>query len=206
MRRTVAAAVDAGVAIGAHVGLPDLVGFGRRSMAITAQQAYDIAVVQIGALAAVARTQGASLTHMKPHGALYHMAENDPELAEALARAVHDVDPGLRLVGMSGGRLLEAGKGIGLNVTHEVFADRRYQADGRLVSRQQQGAVIEDPQQAASQAIDLALHGTVRTRDGQTLERTADSICVHGDRADAENFARTLHKELRQAGIELRHP
>lgn len=206
MRVAVATAVAAGVAIGAHVGLPDLVGFGRRAMAVTAQQVHDFTVVQIGALQAVARAQGASLTHMKPHGALYHMAENDPVIGEALARALRDVDPSLRLVGRANGRLLECGNAMGLTVTHEVFADRRYRSDGRLLPRAQPGAVIDDPDQAAEQAVALALHGVVTAGNGNILSLRADSICIHGDRGDAANFARILHRRLREVGVVLQRP
>lgn len=206
MRQTVAAAVAAGVAIGAHVGLPDLAGFGRRTMAISAQQAHDITVVQLGALSAMARVHDARLSHMKPHGALYHMAEDDPALADALARALHDVDPSLHLVGRAGGRLCEAGQGIGLATNNEVFADRRYQADGTLVPRTHADAVIDDAQTAAQQALDLALHGTVTAIDGSRINVQTDTICLHGDRDDAEFFARTVHQTLRDAGVTLRHP
>lgn len=203
MRETVSAAHQAGIAIGAHIGLPDLVGFGRRAMSISAQQAYDLTVVQIGALMAVARTVGAALVHVKPHGALYHMAEQDQDLAGALARAIRDVDPTLRLTAFADGQLIATGQAMGLAVTHEVFADRRYQADGRLVPRSKPDAVIEDADAVAQQAVDLAVHGRVTTINGSTLELRADSICVHGDRDDAETVARTLHQHLRKAGVSL---
>lgn len=206
MRETVAAAVAAGIAIGAHVGLPDLAGFGRRAMAVSAQQVYDFTVVQIGALQAVARAQGAGLSHVKPHGALYHMAEDEAAVGEALARAVHDVDASLRLVGRANGRLVEYGNAIDLAISHEVFADRRYRSDGHVVPRSQHGAVIDDPDEAAQQAVDLALHGKVTTRDGSTLNLRADSICVHGDRDDAASFAKTLHERLRDVGVVIQRP
>lgn len=206
MRETVAAAVAAGVAIGAHVGLPDLAGFGRRAMAVSAQQVYDFTVVQIGALQAVARAQGAELTHMKPHGALYHMAEDDVAIGEALARAVRDVDPSLRLVGRANGALVQYGKAAGLAITQEVFADRRYQSNGHLVPRSQPGAVLDDPDAAAEQAIALALHGVVSADDGSILSLRADSICIHGDRHDAPTFAKIVHQRLRAAEVALRSP
>lgn len=203
MRRTVTAAVEAGVTIGAHVGLPDLAGFGRRAMALRPQEAYDLCIVQIGALSAVAATCGTSLAHMKPHGALYHMAEHEPDLARALAQAVHDLDPGMRLVGRSGGQLVDAGQGLGLPVAHEVFADRRYQTDGQLVPRSVPGAVIEGVDEAATQALELAMHGRVRTLHGTTLELRADTLCIHGDRPDAEAMAQGIHQILRAAGVAI---
>ncbi|GAB3033488.1 5-oxoprolinase subunit PpxA [Oleiagrimonas citrea] len=204
MRRTVVLAAESGVAVGAHVGLPDLAGFGRRAMALSAQQVYDLAVVQIGALSAVARTQGVKVMHMKPHGALYHMVERDEDLAKALARAVYDIDASMRLLGRSGGRLVACGQQLGLSVAHEAFADRRYLSDGHLVPRGERGAVIEDVNIAAAQAVKLAEEGAVETVDGTLLSLRADTICVHGDRHDAVAFARLMHQQLRASGVELR--
>ena len=135
MRRTVHAAVAHGVAIGAHPGLPDLVGFGRRDMAVSAQDAYDMTVYQIGAVQAVATAAGTTLQHVKPHGARYNMAAVSPPLADAIARAVRDVNPRLILLGLSGSALLAAGPSHGIRTASEVFADRNYQADGTLVPR-----------------------------------------------------------------------
>src|SRR5690625_2614698 len=135
MRRTVAAALQHNVAIGAHPGLPDLVGFGRRTMDVSAQDVYDLVVVQVGALAAVAASQGARLHHVKAHGALYNMAANDPQLATAVAEAVKSVDPQLVLFGLAGSHQVEAGRKAGLKVAQEVFADRTYQDNGLLTPR-----------------------------------------------------------------------
>jgi UPF0271 protein len=203
MRITVKAALEAGVAVGAHVGLPDLAGFGRRAMSISAQQAYDLCIVQIGALQAVAATFDAKLAHMKPHGALYHMAEQQPEVAQALARAVRDMGGSMRLVGLSGGGLLKAGQDMGVPVVHEVFADRRYQSDGRLVPRGEEGAVIESLEDIAEHALALALHNHAITAEGRILDLRADSVCIHGDRDHAADIARTVHQRLRKAGVRL---
>ncbi|HET6806532.1 MAG TPA: 5-oxoprolinase subunit PxpA [Frateuria sp.] len=204
MRATVQAAAGAGVAIGAHIGLPDLAGFGRRAMAMAPAELYALTVVQLGALAAMARTAGAEVTHLKPHGALYHMVEQDPALAQAVVQAIRDVDPGLRLVGLAGGALVHAGRDAGLAVVHEAFADRRYRADGHLVARGQPGAVIEDPAAAVRQAVVLACEGVVDSVDGEPVRVRADSLCVHGDRPDAALFAQALHEGLRAAGVTLR--
>ncbi len=206
MRRTVRAAVEADVAIGAHVALPDLQGFGRRAMAISAAEAYAMCVVQVGALQAVAHTCGASLAHMKPHGALYHMVEKEPALAKALVQAVRDVNDTLRIVGRSGGRLVQTARTMGLDAADEVFADRSYLDDGTLAPRGTAGAVIEDAAQAVQQALDMVLHGEVNTAGGQRLQLRADTLCIHGDRDDAEAFAKALHQGLRGANVTLHHP
>lgn len=203
MLATVRAAADAGVAVGAHVGLPDLVGFGRRALAVSAAELHAMTVVQLGALAAVARTVNLRVGHLKPHGALYHMAEQDPALAQAIVAAIRDVDTGVRLVGLAGGALVRAGEAAGLAVAHEAFADRRYLADGRLVPRGTAGAVIEDIDAAVRQAVTLAVEGLVTSVDGGTVRVHADTVCVHGDRADAAAFAQALHDGLRAAGVSL---
>ncbi len=204
MLATVKAAEEAGVAIGAHVGLPDLLGFGRRAMAIDPQELYAMTVVQIGALQAVARTVGTSVSHVKPHGALYHMLETDRSLAGALVAAVSDLDRGLTVFGRAGGSLLQVAAAAGLGVAHEAFADRRYGSDGRLVPRRSEGALIDDVATAVHQAVALALHGEVDSHQGGRLKVSADSLCVHGDRADAEAFARGLHEGLQAAGVTIR--
>ena len=144
MRRTLGLAVEAKVAIGAHVSLPDLAGFGRREMRVSADDTYAMTLYQIGALAAFARAAGTRLHHVKPHGALYNMAARDRVLADAIAQAVHDFDPALILVGLAGSELPQAGTRAGLRVAHEAFADRRYESDGSLMARGKSGAVIDD--------------------------------------------------------------
>lgn len=204
MRRTVELAHARGVAIGAHPSLPDLQGFGRREMRIDADEAHALVIYQVGALAAFARAAGSALTHVKPHGALYTMAARDRGLAEAIARAVHDVDARLVLVGLAASELTAAGARAGLRVAHEAFADRRYLADGRLVARSQADAVIEDVEAAVAQAVSIATRGVVGTIDGSTRAIQADTICVHGDRAAAGEFARRLRSALLDAGVALR--
>lgn len=202
MRRTVRAALGAGVAIGAHIGLPDLLGFGRRAMAVRADELEAMCVAQIGALQAMAHAEGGRLTHVKPHGALYHMLETDAALAEAVVRAVASAGP-LRLLGLAGGRLLGAGQRAGLAIAHEAFVDRAYQASGQLLPRDQPGAVLDDPALATAQAVALATRGEVTCVDGHRLVLRADTLCVHGDRPGAAVFAEALHAGLRQAGVTL---
>ncbi|QBB71399.1 LamB/YcsF family protein [Pseudolysobacter antarcticus] len=204
MQRTVAAAVAQGVAIGAHPSLPDLQGFGRRVMAITANEAYALTLYQIGALSAFAHAAASRLHHVKPHGALYNMAARDTTLAQAIAQAVRDADAALILVGLAGSALPAAGAALGLKVGHEAFADRRYEADTSLTPRGEKDAVIHDIDVAIAQALSIVTQANVTTRDGKILSLQADTICVHGDRADAAMFAERLRAALDQAGIGVR--
>lgn len=206
MRLTVAAAMRQGVAIGAHPGLPDLQGFGRRRMAVSAQEAYDMMVVQIGALAAVAASQGARLHHVKAHGALYNMAAQDAGLAQALARAVHDVDPGLVFYGLAGSAMVSAAEALGLRVASEVFADRGYQADGSLTPRGQPGALIEDVGASIRQVLQMVRQGTVTPLAGAPFPVRPDTLCLHGDQPGALAFGRALREALGEAGIEVAAP
>lgn len=206
MKRTVRLARDAGVAVGAHPGLPDLAGFGRREMQVTAEEAHDLVVYQIGALAAVARAEGVRLEHVKPHGALYNMAARDRRLAAAIAAAVQSVDDSLVLFGLAGSTLLAAGEAAGLRVASEVFADRAYEPDGSLVSRTKEGAVVHDPSVVIERAIAMACDGQVTATDGSRVRLRADTICVHGDTPGAANLARQLRRALEEAGIAVKAP
>jgi UPF0271 protein len=203
MHKTVLLAKQHGVAIGAHVSLPDLQGFGRREMKIPADDAYALTLYQIGALSAFARVAGMRVAHVKPHGALYNMAAKDAVMADAIARAVRDFDAQLILVGLAGSELPKAGAVLGLAVAHEAFADRRYEADGSLTPRSVEGAVIEDADTAVAQAVQIATKGKVDIRAGGTLDLHADTICVHGDRPDAARFARRLREGLKATGVEV---
>jgi len=203
MRRTVALAVRHGVAIGAHVSLPDLQGFGRREMHVSADEAYAMTLYQLGALAAFAQAAGVRVRHVKPHGALYNMAARDAALADAIAQAVRDFDAELILVGLANSELPRAGERAGLKVAHEAFADRRYQADSSLTPRREADAVIEDVDAAVAQALSIATRGEVVARDGSKIAFQADTICVHGDRPDAAMFAQRLRTALQQAGVDV---
>jgi UPF0271 protein len=158
---------------------------------------------QVGALTGMARAAGTLLRHVKPHGALYNQAARDPALADAVARAVRDFDPELRLVGLAGGESGRAARRHGLPAIEEVFADRAYLADGSLAPRGTPGAVIEDAEQALRQTLDLVLRGRVRCLDGGELQIRADSICLHGDGAHALQFARLLRLRLEQEGVSI---
>ncbi len=201
MRETVKLAIENGVRVGAHPGLPDLVGFGRRKLAITPQEGYDMVVYQIGALQAFLSVHGEAMQHVKPHGALYQMASGDSELARALAQAVYDVSPKLILFGLAGSRLTEAGEAIGLQVAHEVFADRTYQADGSLTPRSQPVALLSDRGQAADQVVRMVKEGVVTSQQKTDVPLRADTVCLHGDGAHAVEFARYIRRRLEEEAI-----
>jgi UPF0271 protein len=204
MRKTVAAAIQHGVALGAHPGLPDLAGFGRRNIDITPAEAYDMVVVQVGSLAGVAASQGARLHHVKAHGALYNMAARNDELAEAIARAVFDVDSSLVLYALASSKQVEAGRRHGLTVAEEVFADRTYQNDGSLTSRKQPGAMIEDADTSIRQVLRMITEGTVGTVQGDDVPVHADTLCIHGDQPGAVVFAQAIRRALADREIAVR--
>jgi len=204
MRRTVRLCLDRGVSIGAHPGLPDLAGFGRREIRITASEAYELTVYQIGALQAFVRAEGGVMRHVKPHGALYNMAAADPALADAIACAVQRVDPALILYGLAGSELIRAAARIGLRAAAEAFADRAYRPDGTLAPRSQSGAVIADAAQAAQQAVRIAQTQSVTAIDGRDIAIAADTLCIHGDTPDALEFASRIRQELERSGIDIR--
>jgi UPF0271 protein len=206
MRRTVQRAKALGVAIGAHVSLPDLQGFGRREMSVSATEVHALTLYQIGALHAFTRAADVPLAHVKPHGALYNMAARDRVLAEAIVDAMHDFDPAMHLYGLAGSALIEAGRARGLSVVAEAFVDRRYCIDGSLQPRREPGAVIDDIEQALTQATAIALHGEVSSSDGATLTMHAGTLCLHGDGAHALELARRLRVVLEGAGLRIAAP
>lgn len=204
MARTVALAVKRGVALGAHPGLPDLVGFGRRAMGVTPTEVWDLVAYQIGALSAFARRHRQELGHIKPHGALYALAEQDAGIAEAIAQAVADAGEWLVLVGQSGGRLTQAGEAAGLRAAHEVFADRAYLPSGRLQPRDQPGAVLTDPEIVTARVVQLARQGTLTATDGSVLTLRADTLCLHGDTPGAARLAAAVRAALDAEGVAVR--
>jgi 5-oxoprolinase (ATP-hydrolysing) subunit A len=206
MRATVHAAAALGLAIGAHPGLPDLLGFGRRSMAVSPAEAYDMVVYQVGAMQAVARAAGTTLAHVKPHGALYNMAAADDALADAIARAVRDVDAALVLVGLSGSNSIDAGVRLGLRTAREVFADRHYRANGSLVPRSSPHALVTDVSVAVSRALRMVRTGRVTASDGTEIAVVAETICIHGDAPGASAFAQQIRSALHADGIAVLAP
>ena len=206
MRETVALCRQHDVAIGAHPSFNDREHFGRKQQAITPNDAHALVLYQLGALDAIALAQGVVLRHVKPHGALYNQAASDDALADAIARAVHDFDPTLVLYGLSGSALTAAGERLGLRVVHEVFAERRYEADGRLTPRSEPDAVIDDLDESLAQVRMIIGDGRVIARTGESVALRVDTLCLHGDRPDAAGFARALRAGLEADGIRVESP
>ncbi len=206
IRRTVRRAVDAGVVIGAHPSLPDLMGFGRRNMKITPDEMYDYIIYQAGAVEAFARAAGSRLHHVKAHGQLYNMAATDPSLADAMARAVRDLGGAVQLYALSGSCMLVAAQAIGLPVIGEVFADRSYQDDGTLTPRGRPGAMIEDEARAVQQALRMIEQHEVASLGGKTVMVTPGTLCLHGDQPGAVAFANALRRAFAARGIALKAP
>lgn len=203
MEKTVVAAKAAGVAVGAHPGYPDLMGFGRRNMVCTPKEAKAYVKYQLGALQAFAVSQGMKIQHCKPHGALYNMAGKDLDLALGIAEAIAEVDKDIILMGGSGSKMLEAGKQLGLRVASEVFADRAYQADGSLVPRSKPGAVIHDTDEAIARTVRMVKEGKVTAITGEEVSLDAHSICVHGDNPQAVEFVKNIRARLIAEGVSI---
>lgn len=203
MRRTVELAARHGVGVGAHVSFPDLVGFGRREMQLPPAELEADVLYQIGALAAFCRVAGASLRHVKPHGALYNMAQRDRAVADAVARAVAAYDRRLILFAQPHSAAAEAGVAAGLQVAFEVFADRAYTADGKLASRSLPGSVIHDPDAVAERALAMVRDGQVTALDGTVVPVQADTICVHGDTPGAVELIARIRSRLLAEGARI---
>ena len=201
MRVTVHAAAAHHVAVGAHPGLPDLAGFGRREMAVSPQAVYDMTSYQIGALRGIARAAGVTVKHIKPHGALYNMAAVRSPIADAIALAVRDTDGSLTLVALSGSCLIDAGRATGLRTASEVFADRNYMPDGTLVPRSAPNAIVNDADEAAARAVRMVQSHRVTAIDGSDVTVLAETICIHGDAPYAALFAQRIRVALAAANI-----
>jgi len=206
MRATVLLALKHRVAIGAHPSLNDREHFGRRELPVSPAEVQLLVLTQTRVLQIIARQCGATVAHVKPHGALYHMAARDAALAEAVAAAVHEADPQLILFGPPNSKLLAAGQARGLRVANEVFADRTYQPDGSLTPRTQPGALINEANAAVAQVREMVRDGVVTALDGSRVPITADTVCLHGDGTQAVFFATRLNAELRKSRIELKAP
>jgi UPF0271 protein len=204
MRLTVERARRAGVAVGAHPGFPDRLGFGRRAMAVTPDEAYAMTLYQIGALDAIARAAGTCIRHVKPHGALYNAAARDAALADAIAAATRDAGAGLTLVGQPSSELERGAERAGVRFAAEVFADRTYLADGSLTPRGRPDAFVRDSGEAAARIVGMLREGNVEALTGERVPIRADTVCLHGDNPEAVEFARAVRTALDRAGIEVR--
>ena len=203
MNETIQLAKENSVGIGAHPGLPDLQGFGRRKMDIKPKEIYNLVVYQLGALNGFCKIHGARINHVKPHGALYNMGAKNKEIAQAIAQAVYDFDKSLVLVGLSNTLLISEAEALGLRTASEVFADRRYEDDGQLVSRQESDATITNTDEALQQVLKMVTENKVVSKNGKEIDLQADTICVHGDGAHALDFVTQIRKKLTKEGIDI---
>jgi UPF0271 protein len=203
IERTIRLAIDHDVALGAHPGYPDLVGFGRRDLDMTPDELRTSIIYQVGAVAAIARSLGAELRHVKPHGALYNRAARNGAVAETIAAALRLASPELVLVGLAGSALIHAGVAAGLQVASEAFADRAYEADGSLRSRRLPGAILATPAAAAKQALSIVRDGRVTALDRTVVAVRADTICIHGDTPGAPDYVAAVRAALDKAGVTI---
>ncbi|MBA7547439.1 5-oxoprolinase subunit A [subsurface metagenome] len=203
MRYTVKLAKENNVAIGAHPGLPDLQGFGRRNMDITPKEAKNLIIYQIGALQAIAKSEGLNLQHVKPHGALYHMVASDKKLGQAVAEAILEIDKDLILVCLAGSEIIDIALKLGLRVAREGFADRAYNSDGTLVKRNIAGSVINEPKRITNRILKMIHQQKIDTIDGKTINLHADTICLHGDNKNALNIIKAIRKTLVKEKIKV---
>lgn len=203
MAKTVAIAKKEGVSVGAHPGLPDLMGFGRRVMNISPAEAKAYTLYQIGAMAGICKAQGVTLQHVKPHGAFYNMAAKDYELSRGICEAIYEFDKSLIVLALSGGELVRAAKDMGLRTALEVFADRAYEEDGSLVDRRKEGAMVTDEGIAIKRVVRMVKEGKVTAITGKDISIKADSICVHGDGEKALAFVEKIRQAMQEEGVEI---
>lgn len=204
MRKSVQLCLGAGVAIGAHPGYPDMQGFGRRSIVFTPEEIYSMVIYQAGALKAITESEGGSMRHIKPHGAMYNDAAADPLKASAIAEAVRRCGDDLVLLCLHGSMMEQAAIRAGIPYASEAFADRQYTPLGALVPRNEKGSVIDNPAVCASRALSIASEKRIVTADGTYLHLNADSVCVHGDTPGSVEIAKAIRKTLNNMGIEVK--
>ncbi len=203
MKKTIKNCAEKGVAVGAHPGYPDLVGFGRRNMKCTPEEEYADCLYQIGAISAFCCANGLCIQHVKPHGAMYNQAAKDPELAGAIAQAVKDSGKDVILMGLANSEFEKAAKEMGVPFAAEAFADRGYMPDGSLVPRSQPGAIIHDVNAAAERVVRMVTEGTVEAIDGTVINFRPHSICMHGDTPEAVEMAKAVRSALQAAGVKV---
>ena len=201
MRRTIRLAKQHGVAVGAHPGFPDLVGFGRREMQAAPSEVEDMVLYQLAAMAGIAAAEGVRLQHVKAHGALYNMAARDAALARAIASAVAAFDRSLIFFGLPNSPLLREGEKAGLRVAAEVFADRTYERDGSLTPRRVPNSVIHEPSHVVDRAVAMVTTGRVTATTGETIALRADTLCLHGDTPGSADLARRIRQAFTDAGV-----
>ena len=203
IRQTVARALEHRLAVGAHPSFPDLQGFGRRHINCSPQEVFDLVLYQTGVLAAVTRALGGRLHHVKPHGALYNSAARDSQLASAIARAVRAIDQDLILYGLAGSRLIDEAEKIDLRAVSEVFADRTYQPDASLTPRSEPNALIKDVGKSVAQVLEMTTEQCVTAVNNKKIAIRAETVCIHGDGANALEFATAIRQKLQEKGITI---
>ncbi|MEJ7863073.1 MAG: 5-oxoprolinase subunit PxpA [Pyrinomonadaceae bacterium] len=203
MRKTVQTALEKGVAIGAHPSFPDLQGFGRREMSLSAQEIFDAVLYQVSALKGICEAFGAQLHHVKPHGALYNQAAKNSKIACAIGEAVKALDKNLIFYGLSGSFLISEAENAGLKTASEVFADRTYQADGSLTPRTEPNALIKTSEQAVAQVLQMVKEQTITAMSGESIALKAETVCIHGDGENAPELARTIREKLIDNNIQI---
>jgi UPF0271 protein len=206
MTRVSGMAQRLGLAIGAHVGFADRVHFGRLALPLSDSEIYELVVEQIRILQGVLAAQGYSLQHVKPHGALYNIAASNSSTARCVAQAVYDMDPGLKLLGLSGSQLIAQGRSVGLVTVSEVFADRSYQDDASLTPRSVPGALIEDPLESVNQILNMIRHGWTRSLSGKQVQVRAQTVCIHGESPQAPHLAKVIYEALVKEGVRIERP
>lgn len=204
MRKTVEGALENGVAIGAHPGFPDIMGFGRRNMTVSPDEMKQYTIYQLGSLYGFVKATGGKMQHVKPHGAMYNMAGKDARLARAIIEGIWEVDSNLIVLGLAGSELVNAAVEKGLKAANEVFADRAYNSDGSLVPRSLPGSMITDKKIAISRVLRMVTEGKVIAINGEDIDINVDSICVHGDNLEAVEFVRLIKEELFKAKVEIK--
>ncbi|PGO93386.1 lactam utilization protein LamB, partial [Bacillus cereus] len=207
MRQTVEKALEHNVAIGAHPGFPDLIGFGRRNMNVSASEVYDYVLYQIGALDGFVKVAGGKMQHVKPHGALYNMAASNPEIADAIAKAIYHINPSLLLYGLANSEaFIQAAEKYNVTLVQEAFADRTYKQDGTLTSRTEENALIKDEDEAIKQVLQMVKEGHVNSINGEKVAVQTQTICLHGDGEKAVQFAERIYRTFGYYGISICAP
>ncbi len=203
MTKTVKLAKEAGIAIGAHPGFPDLMGFGRRNINVSPEEIKAYTTYQLGALYAFCRSRDMGIQHVKPHGAMYNMAGKDYKLARGICKAVYEFDSDIILLGLSGSEMIKEAKDVGLKVANEFFADRAYEDDGSLVARTKEGSMITDETEMIHRVIRGVKEGKVKTISGRDIYIHIDSICVHGDGIKAVDFVKCIREAFTKEEIHI---
>ena len=206
MWQTVERALEHKVAIGAHVSFLDRENFGRSNIKVPMDEVYEWIEQQLLIFYEICSALEASISHVKPHGALYNLSAVDKELATTVAKAVKDIDPGLSIFGLSGSESIKAAKSAGLKFANEVFADRRYSDQGLLIDRTERGALIESEEEAVAQVLQILEQGTVKSISGKNIPIKADTICIHGDGKNAVQLAKSINEAIKKIGMRIENP